>query len=682
MKYDSLRKSHTKTLRVKSLDGGINKQEPPLYINDNQLSDCKNVWFQNGNLQTRKGLSCDSEKTLITPIGGYYGENQYKIHKTSICIEGENLLIATAESCTDDYMYSCNVFLISERGDYRAIGKLSFFRTTSEIFYTPINIVFYSGKAQSGGGIFAMVTLQNSYYEEDRYYNLYEISEDFTEWNKVYDFYIPTLYINGRGNKYSLAKANNTACLLSPQILESPNMLNGRFHSYFTSDGYSNSFRLPFSNLSSENIVCRIYYTLVDYVEWQVGPQTIADKKSFFGKEVTMEADREKGTVYFIADGNDYAIPVMDMYHENNIKITATKEIEKGRESIIHSTCTCEYKSRIMVAGGERGNQVFVTDYENPLYFPQNSSAEIGFGDSKVVDLVIKDQKIIALKEDSIYSLSFKEGNRINEISLLADNDKRFRESDTFTCNIITNQIGCKYRECTVVLKDKIVFFANDRKIYIINSFDAGDIICISEVLGKDFNDFRYADFAFGSNDKYIIFENNKAFVADFSQDSNIRWYYWEFPEDFKISGGFAFENTFSFLCAGKNSLLSYIASLNGEKDEYLELGDEGEIFKFKKPVNNSITTKHFDFSAFSSRKNIESVYISIASKENVIISINGKEIAHLNLRLSDEEYDNKDYKSVKLNPYMNNKNSVYITLSANAEMSIGELEIIYKKIG
>ena len=254
MKYNSLIKSHTKSLRVKSLDGGINKQEPPLYIKDNQLSDCKNVWFKDGNLQTRKGLTCETDKAILTSIGGYYGENQYKIHKTSICIEGETVRIATAEACSDDYLYLCNVFLISERGDYKSIGKLSFFRTTSDIFYTPVNIIFYGGKPQSGGGIFAMVTLQNGYDEEDRYYNLYEINEDFTEWNKIYDFYIPTLYINGRGNKYSLAKANNTACLLSPKILESPNMLNGRFHSYFTSDGYSNSFRLPFSNLSSENI--------------------------------------------------------------------------------------------------------------------------------------------------------------------------------------------------------------------------------------------------------------------------------------------------------------------------------------------------------------------------------------------------------------------------------------------
>jgi hypothetical protein len=682
MKYDSLKKGHTKTLRVSSLSGGINKQDPPLYINDNQLSDCKNVWLQNGNLQTRKGISCDGSKSLITPIGGYYGENQYKIHNTAICVEGENMRIATAEVCSDDYLYICNVFLISERGDYRAIGKLSFFRTTSDIFYTPINIVFYTGKPQQGGGIFAMVTLQNGYYDDDRYYNFFEISEDFTEWNKIYNFYIPTLYINGRGNKYSIAKANNTACLLSPKILESPNMLNGRFHSYFTSDGYSNSFRLPFANLSSENIVCRIYYTLVDFVEWQVGAQTIADKKSFFGKEVTMEADREKGIVYFIAEGNDYAIPVMDMYHENNIKITATKEIEKGREMVIHSTCTCEYKSRIIVSGGQNGNMAFVTDYQNPLYFPQNSSVEIGFGDSEVVDLAIKDRKIIALKEDSIYSLSLKEGSKINEISLLADNDKLFNESDTFTCDIITNQVGCKYKECTAVLKDKIIFFANDRKVYVINNLNAEGIICVSDILGNAFNDFRYADFAFCGNDKYLIFENNKAFVADFSDGKNAKWHYWEFSDDFKVSGGFAFENTFYFLCAGKNSLLSYIASLNGEKDEFLELGDEGEILKFQKPIKSSITTKHFDFSCISSLKNIESIYIAIACKSNVNISVNGTEIADLNLRLTDDEYDKKDYKSVKLKPYLNNKNSIYLTLSSNGEMSIGELEIIYRKIG
>ena len=681
MKYDSLRKGSYKTFRVNKLDGGVNYSLPPLNINDNQLSDCKNVWFNGGTLQTRPGLSCEISKAIESSVSDGIGMNQYKLHNTGVCIEGEYMRIATSEFCYDDYVYYCNVFLVGENGNYTPIGKLSFFRTTSEIFYMPINILFYTGKAQTGGGIFAMVTVQNQYYEDERYYNIFEISSDFTEWNKLYNFYIPTLYINGRGNKYALAKANNEVNLPAPKILESPNMLNGRFHSYFTSDGYSSSFRLPFSNLSSESIVCRIYYTLVDYVEWQVGANNITNKQKFFGSEVTMEVDREKGTVYFTSDGKDYSIPIMDMYNENNIKITATKEIEHGREKIIHSTCACKYKSRIIVSGGKNGNEVYVADYESPLYFPQNSSVEIGSDDSEVVDLSIKDDKIVVLKQDGIYSLSLKMGDKINEISLLADNDKCFTSNDNFTCNIITNQIGCYNKDFTAILNDNIIFLGQDRRVYAISSLDAQNVICISDELGEEFEYFKYADFAFGGNNRYIIFRNNKAFVAEITPSKKIIWYYWEFSQKFKIRGGFLFKNTFWFLCSSKDTEISYMAVLNADEDEFIEYNSVGDISKSKLPIESNITTKHFNFSCLSKCKNIESIYLSLASKQHICISVNGTEIADVNLRVANREYRKHDYKSVKLTPYLNN-NSVYITLSSKSGMSIGDLEIIYRKTG
>lgn len=681
MKYDSLKRTFSKTFRVSKFDGGINTALEPSNIENNQLSDGKNVWVKNGRLQTRPGIVCSENHAIKTHIPGAFGRLDYEIHNAGIYIEGEYMRIASAQVCTDDYEYDCNVFLIGEGGGYIPIGKMTFLRTTSEIFYTPINILFYTGKAQNGGGIFAMVTLQNGYDDTDRYYNFYEINADFTEWNKIYNFYIPTLYINGRGNKYELAKENGAVYSASPKILESPNMLNGRFHSYFTSDGYSNSFRLPFANLSVDTVVCRIYYTLVDYAEWQVGSQSIENKQTFFGKEVTMEVDREKGTVYFVSDGADYAIPAMDMYHENNIKITATKEIENGTQRIIHSSCACVYESRIIISGGERGNEVFVADYNSPLYFPQNSSIKVGLGDSEINDFKIKDGKIIAFKKSEIYALTLKTGDRINDISLLADNDKFFTANDSFSCRLITNQAGSCDRKLAANINDYIVFMGPDGRAYMLTSLDANGIVCISDCLGEQFNDFKYADFSFVGGNKYLIFKNNKAFVAEIISQNKVIWHYWEFPDNFKISGGFGANKLLYLLCVSGESRLSYIASLNGCKDSYLE-SDEEIITKTELPVKSYITTKHFDLSQYSARKSIESIYLSLASKGTIGISVNGKQIADVNFRLTNEEYDKCEYKSVKLMPYINGINSVYITLCSENGMSIGEIEINYRKQG
>ncbi len=672
MKYDSLRRTQSKILRINKLSGGLNTEFSPNGIKDNQLSDCKNVLFDNGCLKTRKGLSCNPLKSLETEISGYSGENNYEIHNAGIYLNSEYKRIATAQVLTDDYAYYCNVFLIGETGYYTPIGRLSFFRVTSEVFYIPINFLFYTGKKQTGGGIFVMVTLQNDYDASDRYYRIYEINENFTEWNRIDNFYIPTLYINGRGNKYEIARSNHQVGTATPKILESPNMLNGRFHAYFTSDGHSNSFRLPFTNLASESIICRIYYNLVDYVQWQINANTMMDSQMFFGQEVTMETDREKGTVYFTTSAGDYAIPVMNMYHENNIKVTATKEIEGGICKVVHSTCVLSHNSRIIISGGESGNEIFVANYESPLYFPQNSSVKVGNGDSQIVDLSLQDGKIIALKQDMICALNLKTGEQINQISLLADNDKIFCKSDTFDCKEITKKVGCESKSCTVSLNDSTIFLGDDGEIYAITSLNDDGIICISDELRGS---FKKPDFAFGVNDKYIIFKNNKALVGIFGNDKNISWYYWEFPDAFKISGGFSCKNTPLLLCSGQNTVLSYIAVLDDEKDSYLEYDDEGVIIKREAFIESKISTKHFGLS--HPRSKFESIYLSLASKGNISILINGKQIADVNLSLTDNQYQNNEYKSVKLMPYIND-NLLYITLYSKKDISIGDLEINY----
>lgn len=674
MKYDSLKKGSQKTLKIKRLSGGLELSSSADNINDNQLSGCKNVWYRNGSLQTRPGLSCDEKKVMETLIDGA-AENEYKLHNAGLYLDGEYKRIATAEAVVDDYVYNCNVFLVGESGDYRSIGSLMFFRVTSEIFYKPINILFYNGKPQNGGGIFAMATTQRDDDITDRHYVFYEISEDLTEWNRVVSFYVPTLYINGRGNKYEIAKDNNQISVASPQILESPNMLDGRFHSYFTSDGYSNSFRLPFANLASESVICRIYYNLVSYVEWRINGNVISDTQTFFNQNITMEVDREKGTVYFTNNSGDYAIPAMSMYNENNIKITATKEIEKSVAKIIHSTCALKHQSRIMISGGESGNEIFVADYNNPLYFPQNSSVKVGDANSEVKSLSMQDGKIVALKQDGVYTVNFKAGKRINDISLLADNDKIFYDNDNFECREVSKSVGCKSKEFTATVNNSTIFLGTDRQIYALTSLNGDGLKCISRQLGET-EDLKYADFAFGGSNKYIIFKDNKALVAVADNLSEICWYFWEFPQSFKIFGGFWCDDTPMLLCSCNNTEYSFIARLDDAKDNYLEYDTMGNVVKKQSLIESAVVTKHFGISA--NKRKFESIYIALASKGNITISVNGKQIADINLRLSDKEYQKNQYKSVKLLPYLSDKSSLYITLESKNGISVGDVEINY----
>lgn len=682
MKYGSLKKQAVKSFRVNNFDGGLNLSDAPTNIDDNQLSGCKNMWFKDGKLQTRPGFKGDLKNCYDTTILGHDGQLVYNITDTTFFIDKIPYKIAVGDVLTDDYAHYTYVYLVNKDKGIRSIGKMSFLRLSSDIFYTPVNILFYVGKKQKGGGIFALVTLQNLRNFDDRYYYIYEVNSDFSDWERVYDYYIPTLYINGRGNKYSLAKSENNISVPAPKTVESPNMLNGRFHAYFTSDGCSNSFRLPFTNLSSESVVCRIYYTLVDFVEWTVPSDKIANTQTFMGKKITLEVDREKGTAYFKQEDGDYAVPVMPMYHENNIKITATKEIENGFSRIVHSTCSVVKDSKIIISGGQNGNEVYVADYESPLYFPLGAGVNVGSGNSEINALCLQGSKIVAFKTKEIYALTLKKGDKISEISLLADNDTLFNECDRFETQEITKQMGCVYKSTVALCGDSTIWLGEDNNIYALTSLDGKKIVNLSQKVKDIIPMYNDETFAVSDGNYYFFIKRNEIIVIEKPTGQNPKIYYWQMPPKFRISSGYYCNGEFGFLCVGDTSNIVYLATLSDDTDSFMCYNDDGEIIDKPFKIESLVNTKHYGLSGFSRAKNIDYIYLMLSSKGKTKISVNDNEIANINLRISDEGYRKGEYRSVKFIPHLYNADEVFITIESCDGLKVGEMEIFYRKIG
>ena len=55
MGFPLINKQAPRQVNIPDLSGGINLRDAMYSINDNQLTDCKNVWFKDGTLKTRPG---------------------------------------------------------------------------------------------------------------------------------------------------------------------------------------------------------------------------------------------------------------------------------------------------------------------------------------------------------------------------------------------------------------------------------------------------------------------------------------------------------------------------------------------------------------------------------------------------------------------------------------------------
>lgn len=681
MKYGSLNSRGTKVFKTGVLNGGLDTNHSSDLIKNNKIVSGCNMWYKDYCLKTRPGFKNDTEKAVKTFIYGNNGTIEYNVTDTAVYLDGTYWRIATGEVLTDDYVYYVYAYLIDLQGNIVPMGHISFNRLSNDSFYVPAHINFFNGKPQNGGGIFAIIALHDKYNRSKKSYCIYEVNSDFTSWEKVNDFYVPTVLINGRGNKYQTAKTESGFSSDAPMTLESLNMLDGRFHAYYTSDGYSHSFRLPFNSLADKTISCKIYYTISEYIEWIIPSDNIRDIQKFYNQEISAIVDRDTGILYFTGESGDFPIPIMELCSENNIKITATKEIEGGIASIANASCLTRYNSKLLVAGGEGGNTVYVSEYENPLYFAKNTSIDVGESGSPVICMSVQQGKIVAFKEHELHLLSFKEGDILNEITLLKDNGKVFKKPDSFESEQVSKKIGCANKKTVAICGGKNIWLSEDGKIY---KFDVSGKkiteLCNPEILKLDHITYGQAT-AMGSEEYYILSAFNEMFVVDIQNLKESNCFLWRAPEGLNIENGFYHSGKFMFLCCGEDSRLAFVSWLDGNVDNVLYF-DEEAVIQNNLPITSSFTTKHYYLGEKNTFKNIEGIYFTLSANGKVKISVNDRYKTEINFGYPNDDYDKCEYKSVRISPHLYNVDGVSISFESNKEFSIGEIEVRYRIMG
>ena len=316
MKFTSLKQKDRKVLHIPIADKGMNLTKPTLHLEKDEIGLAKNIFYENGLLKTRNGIYTNENRILDNSV--IENAETYKVNLTDAeyIYNGKSMRIATIEAlCDCDYFVL--LFLLGEGENIIYLGGKNFPRFSADIFYIPHNITFFVGKAVEGIGIFAFVTMKDM-NSDDTYYRIFEIGEEKDCWCPITNGYTPTVYINGRGNAYEEAKALNKVSEAKPQVLESLNMLYGRFYAYFSSDGFSHSFRLPFNNLTNTAIQCVIHTSPTSSKTWVVNPDQKSSTITFENREVTFTVDRATGTFNFISEDGYYPIALMSNYSEKS----------------------------------------------------------------------------------------------------------------------------------------------------------------------------------------------------------------------------------------------------------------------------------------------------------------------------------------------------------------------------
>lgn len=676
MKFGSLRPAERKSAVIRNFSGGIDLSDLPEHIAENALSDCKNIIYGGGVLSSRPGLSASADSAIRSEIPDIFDTLEYRLIGDEFYINGKYMRIAVAEKCYSDANHYCFIYLVDAEGVATSAGHLNFDRISNNVFYRPVKLLFYTGKPQQGGGIYVLVSIVNQYDFSSRDYQIFEISADFKSWSRVTDFYVPVVYINGRGTRYEEARATKYASTEKPRHLESRNMLTSRFKAYFTSDGCSSCFRLPLTGLAAENVTCRVYISPDQYTDWSIGPTATTASATFYTATVTLNVDRAKGMLYFTDKDGDYPIPIMSRYSQNNICITAGKQDDEGFRNAASSTCCAAIGSALLFSGGVDRGMLYAADRDRPLYFPEGSAVRIGGGNKGVEALISCRDKLIAMKTDEVYAVGFQKGEAVSNAALFADDASVFYEKDTFEVKTVSTKIGCERAETCAVCGDTPVWLGTDKRLYALN-LSSLKINLLSERIDPYLEQLGEATSAVWFNGYYLLFFGEKAVIMKYESEKKTAFFFWEFG-DITVLGGAADSGKLRLFCTGSDGGTLYTACLSGNLDTDI-CCQSGAAVPTEKSFSATLTTAGFDLGTLTEKKVIDSIHISAASGGRLAISLNGRYFDTIALNAEESDHGCGVLQSIRIMPHLLPVKSVAVTLSSEDGFQFGEMIVYYR---
>ena len=149
MKDLDIKSNKIKTLHIPALTGGLNLTNLRHEAPKNSLRISKNVWQNNGILETRPGLF--TQKECLIGDGDYYDSTPAVTELTSVEYEKDGKIYRLVYKNVDIDIATqiCFTSLISKDGSVFKTGQMLFMRTSDDTFYIPQKFKFFVGKPQS-----------------------------------------------------------------------------------------------------------------------------------------------------------------------------------------------------------------------------------------------------------------------------------------------------------------------------------------------------------------------------------------------------------------------------------------------------------------------------------------------------------------------------------------------------
>lgn len=543
MRYPSLRRTSPKAILVPSLSGGLNLADALNMVNDNQLTDVKNMWFQNATLKTRPAIVEKSNLGTAIANSGTFHKNYIVDLEQSV--DGEKSVLCvhkTANEDTPSTTYLIKKIVKGEidftlnftMGDY--IVDECFFTSKPTVKYNHI-IDFPNylpeGTILSGTGIFMHISENKKFphkiendivteYVTKKIIRLCEIV--FNETTQEYiiyqygyeDYYKPTVYINGKGDSYSSLPITDDTSYAPATFFEGYSEYTQTMHKFcYTTDGTSASFTMPI-NLSGMVVRITLYkpfenkyyqsvrHFVVEGVEiplWlseygitgENGYGVTLNNNTFTFTDVPPNALNGFENNLVIEVGRWY-----DVFKEDEYVTEFGKEAgEKIIDSKLHGATITKWfggtgkGTRLFFGGcsGKHQNILMWSKVNDPSYISENNYNYVGTAAQKITALHRQNESLVIFKENELFYTQYtgQLSTDANEVISGAVIDVE-TNSTIFPFFQINSEVGCNIPKSIQLCGNRLVWATKNKKIYTLksaNQYSNANIFELSETIER-----------------------------------------------------------------------------------------------------------------------------------------------------------------------------------------------------
>lgn len=664
MRIPKMPKSNQYRVSVPALNGGVNLNDAPNLVEDNQLTAVLNMWWKDQALRTRAGLATTVERSFHIQTSGMGDSLTYKVYSpVRVYRDGkpEDYVCCSCEFETSRANHVFHFYRFNESGSATHVSSLTFLDYEDGDPYATGMFMFAANPTADGIGLYAVFN-SGDIYSMNKNFELQKIDKS--------EIYAPLVVVNAVG-----FDDTGSPPVVSGTQFEGYNLLSGAFRTAFTTDGKAHEFKLPLDNLTMNNGESpAVEYTGTDgtVTRWESFSNTMfyAQASAEIGGEtVTVKLYRRSGIIEF-STGADTPYPLPGSI-SNNLIVTAWKTDPEATKKIANMQFATWFGgdrsginggTRLFVSGNpDHPNLVHWSDINNPLYFPENNYAYIGESSQKVTGFGKQTDILVIFKEHEIYSAEYVSGNTYTAQDVI---DGKVVDvtanAAVFPITPINSGIGCDCPNTIQLCNNRLIWATSDGAVYGLmaaNQASERNVRKLSAMIESRLKaEDRYllkSALSCDVDGHYMLFVWNRVYLLDYMDgvfqyyatysderkaQRNMSWYCWEFPKECTPAAVMPKGDRLSAFCLQYHSydrsgmptraLFGAAYLLDGERDcvfhpsgPAFETG-EFDISVEEREIQSCFQTKVFDFGSQERKKKIHRLHMNMADTSNARITV------------------------------------------------------------